>query len=42
MLLFSQLFHFFDNHPVRNDHMKIVSQECVSDDIYSGILEGVL
>lgn len=30
MLLFSQLFHFFDNHPVRNDHMKIIRQECVS------------
>jgi len=30
VLLFSQLFHFFDNHPVRNDHMEIITQECVS------------
>ena len=31
--LFSQLFHFYDNHPVRSD-MKVITQDWLLDDSY--------
>ena len=42
MLLFSQLFHFYDNHPMRNEVMKIITQDYVWEVNYSSVLQGVL